>query len=316
MTVTQRDKTLDLIDSTALIDHTRTEFAIYGPVHLDVTDGERSLRFWRDLVGLEVMSRDGSAIHLGAGDRELVVLHPGARSRRMSGYTGLYHMALHLPSLTEYARVIARLQAVGAPPPTDFLEAFGVIIGDPDGIGLELAFETPERVGSTGIGPDGEPKAIDVYGRRHVPGPLDLAWLVGHVPEGGTQVPLPAGTIVGHLHLSVADLDRDLAFYRDVIGFTTARYAPGIGFADMSAGGPVGHRIALNTWQSRGAPQPPAGTAGMREFTLMPRSQHALEAIATRVEDAGRLMERRGDAIVAQDPSGSRMLLTASEGKR
>jgi catechol-2,3-dioxygenase len=49
-----------------------------GPVHLSVANGERALRFWRDTLGLTLMSEEDGEIHLGAGERELVVLYPGA----------------------------------------------------------------------------------------------------------------------------------------------------------------------------------------------------------------------------------------------
>src|SRR5438874_11478424 len=85
--------------SPPTVESTASDFATFGPVHLDVTDGERALGFWRDLVGLDLLGRDGEVLRLGVGDRELVVLHPGASGPVVREASGLYHMSLHLPSL-------------------------------------------------------------------------------------------------------------------------------------------------------------------------------------------------------------------------
>jgi len=71
---------------------------------------------------------------------------------------------------------------------------------------------------------------------------------------------IPAGTKIGHVHLKVADLERALAFYRDVLGFElTQRYGSQAAF--VSAGG-YHHHIGLNTWESAGGVAPPPGSMG------------------------------------------------------
>src|SRR6266496_547034 len=75
------------------VESTASDFATFGAVHLDVTDGERALGFWRDLVGLALLGRDGDALRLGVGGRELVVLHPGVSGPVVRHASGLYHMS-------------------------------------------------------------------------------------------------------------------------------------------------------------------------------------------------------------------------------
>ena len=299
--------------ATPAKDSTAGDFATFGPVHLDVTDGERALSFWRDLVGLESLGDAGDGIRLGAGGRELVVLHPGANAPTPRKSSGLYHLALHLPTLAEFARVVARLDAAGyRHHPTDHLMHLADYADDPDGNGLELAFETLERVGSMRMGPNG-PELTDSDGRRRSGrDPIDLAWLFSHVPNGDTHPRLPAGTIIGHVHLKVADVDESLAYYRDAIGFTTNMYMPGLGAFDMSAGGSFPHRLAGNIWESAGRPQRAAGTAGLRHVTLVLRSVDDLAATAARVEATGGVVERRGEEALVADPSGNRLLLTTA----
>ncbi len=303
----------EAVSSTPTRDSTAGDFATFGAVHLDVTDGARAVAFWRDLVGLESMGGMGDGIRLGAGGRELVVLHPGASTPLLREASGLYHLSLHLPTLAEFARVVGRVHAARYPHyPTDHLMHLADYLDDPDGNGLELAFETLDRVGTMRVGPNG-PELTDADGRPHSGrAPIDLAWLFSHIPDGDTHPGLPTGTIMGHVHLKVADVDQALAYYRDTIGFTTNMYMPGLGAFDMSAGGSFPHRLAGNVWESAGRPQRAAGTAGLRHVTLVLRSVDDLAATAARVEATGGVVERRGEEALVADPSGNRLLLTTA----
>jgi catechol 2,3-dioxygenase len=289
-----------------------SDFATFGAVHLDVTEIERSLDFWRDLVGLELLAQDADGAHLGVGGRALVVLHPGASGPVVREASGLYHMSFHLPSLGEFARIFARIERAGyAQYPTDHDRHIANYVDDPDGIGLELAFETPLALRASW---EGEP-GFDPGERGHRWGGRDpryMAWLESHVPDGDTRPGLPAGTVVGHMHLRVADTGASLAFYRDVIGFTPNKSgAPGAMF-DMSAGGSFSHRLACNSWESAGRPQRPAEAAGMRHFILQLRTEEDLAAAIARATATGGPIERRDDGAILVDPSGTRLFLTTA----
>lgn len=302
--------------STATVESTASDFATFGAVHLDVTDGERSLHFWRDLVGLELLGQDDGVLRLGVGGRALVVLHPGATGPVVREASGLYHMSFHLPSLAEFARVFARIEAAGYFQfPTDHAMHLANYVDDPDGIGLELAFETTPDIRAQWGEPEGF--APGDNGQRHWGGrdPHYLAWLSSQVPDGDTRPGLPSGTVVGHMHLRVADTAATLAYYRDAIGFTVNKYTPGRPMFDMSAGGTFSHRLAGNTWESAGRPQRPAEAAGMRNFTIQLRSADDLAATVARVEATGSVVERRDDDALVVDPSGTRLLLSASEAR-
>src|SRR5439155_9664412 len=80
--------------------------------------------------------------------------------------------------------------------------------------------------------------------------------------------------VIGHVHLKVADLERALAFYCDVLGFeVTQRYGREAAF--ISAGG-YHHHIGLNTWESRGGSAPPPGTTGLYHFAILYPKRAAL----------------------------------------
>ncbi|MHB8059877.1 MAG: VOC family protein [Gaiellaceae bacterium] len=285
----------------------------YGAVHLDVSDGNRALGFWHDIVGLSVLAGAGEELRLGVDGQELVVLHPGAESGVVPGHSGLYHLAIHLPDETELARVLWRLIVAGYPQaPTDHTMSKSTYLSDPDGLGLELVLETPERLGSW-RSEDGVLQLIDSAGQSHrIAEPLELNEVLAQLPDRGFDQPLlPPGTKIGHLHLHVSELESALRFYRDLIGFREHIHSPELGFADLSAGGPFPHRLALNVWAGVGASQPPAGSAGLREFELILPDEEALRAAQGRLSEAGHQIERADGGSLLRDPAGNRLRLTA-----
>jgi catechol 2,3-dioxygenase len=124
-----------------------------------------------------------------------------------------------------------------------------------------------------------------------------------HVPAR----PIDAGTRIGHVHLKVADLDRALGFWRDVLGFevTTARR----GAVFLSAGG-YHHHIALNIWESAGGSPPPPGTTGLFHVAMLYPTRAALADALRRVTAAGIALDGASDhgvseALYLRDPDGN-----------
>ena len=121
-------------------------------------------------------------------------------------------------------------------------------------------------------------------------------------------MPIDPATRIGHVHLTVADLDRALLFYRDVLGFeVTTRYGRDAVF--LSAGG-YHHHIGLNTWAGPNPPRPPAGTTGLYHFAILFPDRHALAAALRRVIDHGIPLEGAADhgvseAVYLRDPDGN-----------
>jgi catechol 2,3-dioxygenase len=113
---------------------------------------------------------------------------------------------------------------------------------------------------------------------------------------------------IGHVHLTVSDLERALSFYRDVLGFeVTSRYGRDAVF--LSAGG-YHHHVGLNTWAGRGAPAPAPGTTGLYHFAILYHDRPALAAALRRVVEAGVPLEGAADhgvseAVYLRDPDGN-----------
>ncbi|HYF24525.1 MAG TPA: VOC family protein [Baekduia sp.] len=283
-----------------------TDFVTFGAVHLDITDAEQSLAFWRDRVGLQLRSEQDGDLHLGTDTDTLLVLHPGATSPVRRGHAGIYHLAIHLPNEGEFARVLARLFARRTfMSPTDHVFSKAIYLDDPDGIGLEFTLETPERLRSVRMTPQG-PEVIDSTGRkRSGRDPLDVQELLTHLPDSDIDRPLPVGTKIGHVHLHVGDVKAGRRFYENDLGFILANdFGSGV---DFHADGEFKHRMAINVWQGVGVVQPPAGTAGMRHFVIRYDSAERLQAALERVDGA----QPHSGGHLVHDPAGNAMILTS-----
>ena len=120
-----------------------------------------------------------------------------------------------------------------------------------------------------------------------------------------TPRPIHPATRIGHAHLKVADLERAIAFYRDVLGFeVTQRWGNSAAF--LSAGG-YHHHIGLNTWQSKGGQPPPPGSTGLYHVAILYPNRAALADALRRLIDAGIPLDGAADhgvseALYLRDP--------------
>ena len=120
--------------------------------------------------------------------------------------------------------------------------------------------------------------------------------------------PVDPGVRIGHVHLKVADLERSLAFYRDVLGFElTQRFGRQAAF--LSAGG-YHHHLGLNTWESRGGSAPPPGSTGLYHVAIIYPTRALLADALRRLQMAGVSIEGAADhgvseAIYLRDPDGN-----------
>lgn len=118
----------------------------------------------------------------------------------------------------------------------------------------------------------------------------------------------PAGTRIGHVHLKVSDLERSIAFYRDVIGLEVQqRYGTQAAF--LSADG-YHHHIGLNTWESAGGPRPARNATGLYHTAFLYEDRKALAKAFRRAVEAGVEIEGAADhgvseAIYFSDPDGN-----------
>jgi catechol 2,3-dioxygenase len=271
-----------------------------GAVELSVADLDRTLDYWQRVVGLRVREREDGRASLGT-DTELVrfVEEPGAQPA--DGRAGLYHVALLVPDRASLARWLAHAarDAVGLEGLSDHYVSEAIYLRDPDRHGIEIYADRPRALW------EGEVM------QRMTTEPLDVESLFGELADPAAEPfdGLPDGTVVGHVHLRVADVPETVSFYRDVLGMgLMAQLGPMAAF--LSSGG-YHHHIGANTWESRGAPRLGEGFATLRHAAIVLPDAEERERVAGRVADAGQEPEPRDGGVLVRDPAGNALLLTA-----
>jgi catechol 2,3-dioxygenase len=109
---------------------------------------------------------------------------------------------------------------------------------------------------------------------------------------------IPAETKIGHVHLKVADIERALSFYRDVLGFEITQWY-GSSAVFLSAGG-YHHHIGLNTWYSKGSPPAPVRSAGLFHLAILYPTRRDLAVVVKRLTDANYPLTGASDHGVSQ----------------
>jgi catechol 2,3-dioxygenase len=273
-----------------------------GNVRLQVADLARSLAFYQRVLGFRVLERDETHAALApfGEDRVLVELveRKGARPSG-HGLLGLYHFAILLPDRPSLGRFVRHLAHIGARAGAgDHLVSEAFYLTDPDGLGIEVYADRPretwQRIGRELM------IATD---------PVDVAGLVaaaGDTPWSG----MPAGTVIGHVHLHVGDIAQGSAYFSDALGFDrmTWRY-PGALF--LGAGG-YHHHLGTNTWAGSGARPPAEDDSRLLEWTIELPTAADVTAVAQSLRKAGHdADEMRAGEALTKDPWGTHVRLRA-----
>lgn len=271
-----------------------------GRVRLRVADPERSLAFYRDVLGMRVARDEGNVLGLAAGEGpELVELRgtPGLLPSRQRGRLGLYHFAVLVPTRAELGRVLGRLSGSGFPlgaSDHDVSEALYTV--DPDGNSVEIYADRPRSAWRR----DG--------GELHMTTiPLDThALLREAAPDAGA---LAAGTRIGHMHFYMDDLGRADAFYNAGLGMDRMVWSyPGALF--LAAGG-YHHHVGTNVWAGPGATPTRDDEAGLLDWELLVPTGADADAAAGSLRAAGFEARQDGGAWTASDPVGNVVRIVA-----
>jgi catechol 2,3-dioxygenase len=276
-----------------------------GPVRIAVTDRAKALAVWQDVVGLELIGETGNVLSLGVGGKVLIELETGAIRPVVQRTTGLYHVAIHVPTRPDLAQFAVRaLQRQVQISPTDHLVSEAIYLWDLDGNGIEITFETPWR-GTLGD-PESGAYATTTEGKPHSGRePIDLNDLLEELGDAPRlDATMPAGTRIGHVHVHVNDLYRSMEFYRDGIGFGGLFIIKQFGMGDVGLDY-TPHTIAFNIWAGLNAAQAPAGSAGLRWFTIVVPDGTTLDDIRARLTAHHYEFGEIGGGIEVRDPSGN-----------
>jgi catechol 2,3-dioxygenase len=271
-----------------------------GPVHLTVSNLDRSIQWYETALGLQLHRQDAdqALAELGDGDAVTLVLHEDRGARPAGRHAGLYHYALLYPSREELARALVRLIAQRTPiqGASDHGTHEAIYLPDPDGNGIELAADRQR---------DQWPTPEEEFGRGG-PLPLDVENLLATVEGEPLAERVGAGLRMGHLHLHVGSIEEGLAFYRDVIGFDVWALIPTAAF--VSAGG-YHHHLGFNVWRGEGVPPTPDHTVGLRQWTVRLDTPEQVSEVRARVEAAGHEIEAYENGFLVRDPWGIALLI-------
>jgi catechol 2,3-dioxygenase len=276
-----------------------------GAVRLQVADLARSLEWYRRVLGLEpldrsprhgkALDRPGRVARLSAPGAEapLVELHerPGAAPVPRRGRLGLYHYAILLPDRPSLGRFLRHLTEIGERAGmSDHFVSEALYLTDPDGLGIEVYADRPR----------GDWRHEDRQ-LTLTTIPLDVEAVLG--ASGGERWSgMPSGTVLGHVHLFVADLERAATFYHAGLGLDKTVWSyPGALF--LSAGG-YHHHLGVNTWATGAVPAGPDEARLLEWEVVVPSVRDAAEAIAS-IAATGAAAESSADGGLARDPWGT-----------
>lgn len=275
-----------------------------GPVRLAVTNREQALAIWQDVVGLDILREDAEKLELGVAGKVLIVLELGARLPVVERTTGLYHVAIHVPTRLDFAHFLVRaLQRRVRVSPTDHLVSEAIYLWDFDGNGIEITFETPWR-GTLGD-PESGNYATTVDGKKHSGRePIDVDGLLAEIKGDVNQVPprMVPGTRIGHVHVHVNSLEAAMRFYRDGLGFGGLFIIKSFGMGDVTLDY-TPHAIAFNIWAGPNAKPAPEGAAGLRWFGVVVPDVKTLNEVRARLTSLGVAVADTNEGLEARDPS-------------
>jgi catechol 2,3-dioxygenase len=273
-----------------------------GKVRLRVADVDDLTAFYERVIGLRAVERDGGLVRLGTeGGEPMLELVSAPDAPPAPGFsTGLFHLAILVLDRAELARALRRIAETGwrLTGASDHLVSEALYLQDPEGNGIEIYRDRPRDQWNRD---NGEIRMATL--------PLDLDSILAEL-DSGEEAPngMSAGTTMGHVHLQVADIPAAEDFYNGALGLDVmVRSYPGALF--LSAGG-YHHHLGVNTWQSQGAAPPPEGALGLDRYELVLPSEASVNEAAAALGEHGDPV-RLEEGVLATDPSGNRVLLTA-----
>ncbi len=271
-----------------------------GPVRLQISDLSRSIEYYERVIGFHAIEKSSATAILGAHDEDIPLIE--LRERRgvtpvpRRGRLGLYHFAILLPDRASLGRFVAHLSQLGERAGmADHLVSEALYLSDPDGLGIEVYADRPRSEWRM----QGRSLAMATL-------PLDVEDLA-RAGARGTWIGAPKGTRMGHVHLSVSNLEQAASFYHIGLGLDKiALEFPGALF--MSAGG-YHHHLGTNTWAA-GAEVVTDADARLLEWTVVLPSAKDVGEATQSMRAAGFGVRQDGDDAVSTDPWGTGIRLT------
>ena len=267
-------------------------------VQLKVSDLERSLNFYTQVLGLSILNQTASQAELGntKGQSLIELVELKNAIKRPQRFAGLYHVALLVPNRIALAKLVQhfidhKIPVQGA---SDHGISEAIYLADPDGNGIEIASDTPDDTWPWING------KLDILGKN---GPMDIDAVLASKNKDEVFEKMEAETIVGHLHLHASELEKSKQFYTEILGMDVVIDLPNSALFMSYAG--YHHHIALNLWNGRNVPQNPVNAPGLALARLQVPSLEFLREIEDKLIKHQYSYTKKDQTLFVLDPSGN-----------
>ncbi|QOV09562.1 VOC family protein [Viridibacillus arvi] len=271
-----------------------------GYVQLRVQSLEKQKEFYQ-MLGFHIIKESTTEVIFGAGSTEPILILTTTQDvvPRPTRTTGLFHFAILVPSREDLAYVIGNLLEIGAPisGAGDHLYSEAFYLSDPEGNGIEIYRDLPRSEWL--IEPNGQVNTATE--------PIDFKGIMALYKSERTWTGFPEGTILGHMHLNVTNLDDATSrFYLEALGLDLMTNFMDSAFF-MSAGG-YHHHIATNIWQGVGAPLPPENATGLIGYSLKLSSEDEFYKLKESLQTYNVSFSENEGTIIVKDLNKSDMI--------
>lgn len=243
-----------------------------GKVVLKVANLEKMIAFYTQVIGLSLIEKNQQTARLGTTEKILLELIKVENPLPLTRKTGLFHVAFLLPTRKDLGNTLIHYLQSNAPidGASDHGYSEALYLTDPEGNGIEVYRDKPKS--EWDIREDGEIVGITKE--------MDAEGVVAAADS--QQSTFPTGTIVGHVHLKVADLAQTETFYTQVVGLSLKNNFGNQ--AKFFAAGDYHHHIGSNTWMGKGVPPMADNDLGLAYYTFVLPDKEAFESLLTHLE--------------------------------
>ncbi|CYU17839.1 VOC family protein [Streptococcus suis] len=264
-----------------------------GLVALNVRNLELQSLFYQQVLGLQVLTENSKQIDLGVGQTALVRLIQTEQKGEVSHSYGLYHLAIVLPSREDLGTIFRHFidNKVPLQGASDHGYSEAIYLADTEGNGIEIYRDLPQD--SWDVRPDGRIVGITE--------PMDAETIYALGKKADAAYQMPAGSRMGHIHLSVRESAASSRFYQEVLAVEDKFSVPS---AVWLASGHYHHHLAVNEWGGKHLQTRTEGMPGLAYYTVIYSSPADFEATLERATAANLNLQRLDNSAAFVDVDG------------
>ncbi|HEM4260965.1 TPA: VOC family protein [Streptococcus suis] len=273
-----------------------------GPVALNVRNLELQSLFYQQVLGLQILSEHPNQIDLGVGQKSLVRLIQTEQVGDVSQSYGLYHLAIVLPSREDLGTIFRhfidnKIPLQGA---SDHGYSEAIYLADTEGNGIEIYRDLPQDTWD--VRPDDRIVGITE--------PMDAETIYALGKKADAAYQMPAGSRMGHVHLSVRESAASSRFYQEVLAVEDKFSVPS---ASWLASGDYHHHLAVNEWGGKKLKTRQEGMPGLAYYSVIYSQADTFKATLERASAAGLTVQKLDKAAAFVDVDGIKTQLLLSE---